>query len=286
MGLPLFAFGVSVPASRTRKDPPAVSWRVTRGPFLVCPEALVKIVGTDALEVERALLAGELACPCGGRLGPWGHARVRVVRRRGGEEHRRPRRSRCVACEATHVLLGEDTLLRRRDSVEVIGAALAAKAGGQGQRRSARALGVHVSTVRGWLRRFARASEAVRAFFSALAHRLDPLLAPLARPPRCSPMPWRRSRWPPGPPRCASVLACRGTSPRRRPADGCSPTPVPSIRAPPERGSVLPFCCLARGGPMHDRHRDVALFRYSLIRDAADVSLTSAERGALVRALA
>lgn len=37
---------------------------------------------------------------------------------------------------------------------------------------------------------------------------------------------------------------------------------------------------------MHDRHRDVALFRYSLIRDAADVSLTSAERGALVRALA
>ena len=37
---------------------------------------------------------------------------------------------------------------------------------------------------------------------------------------------------------------------------------------------------------MHDRHRDVALFRYSLIREAADAALTKAERGALVRALA
>ena len=37
---------------------------------------------------------------------------------------------------------------------------------------------------------------------------------------------------------------------------------------------------------MHDRHRDVALFRYSLIREAADPALTKAERGALVRALA
>jgi putative transposase len=37
---------------------------------------------------------------------------------------------------------------------------------------------------------------------------------------------------------------------------------------------------------MHDRHRDVALFRYSLIREAADPALTKAKRGALVRALA
>ncbi|MDQ3293882.1 MAG: DDE-type integrase/transposase/recombinase [Actinomycetota bacterium] len=37
---------------------------------------------------------------------------------------------------------------------------------------------------------------------------------------------------------------------------------------------------------MHDRHRDVALFRYSLIREAADPALSSAERGRLVRALA
>ncbi len=37
---------------------------------------------------------------------------------------------------------------------------------------------------------------------------------------------------------------------------------------------------------MQDRHRDVALFRYSLIREAADASLTKAERGAVVRSLA
>jgi len=37
---------------------------------------------------------------------------------------------------------------------------------------------------------------------------------------------------------------------------------------------------------MDDRHRDVALFRYSLIREAADPALTNAERGQLVRALA
>lgn len=37
---------------------------------------------------------------------------------------------------------------------------------------------------------------------------------------------------------------------------------------------------------MDDRYRDVALFRYSLIREAADPSLSKAERGALVRALA
>lgn len=37
---------------------------------------------------------------------------------------------------------------------------------------------------------------------------------------------------------------------------------------------------------MNDRHRDVALFRYSLIREAADPALTKAERGRLVRALA
>jgi len=37
---------------------------------------------------------------------------------------------------------------------------------------------------------------------------------------------------------------------------------------------------------VHDRHRDIALFRYSLIREAADPALTGAERGQLVRYLA
>ena len=38
-------------------------------------------VGKDAVQVERRLAAGLLGCPgCGGRLGPWGHARLRVLR--------------------------------------------------------------------------------------------------------------------------------------------------------------------------------------------------------------
>ena len=143
----------------------------------------MKIVGTDAVEVERALLAGELACPdCGGQLRPWGSARWRDVRRRKDIERRRPRRSRCGACENTHVLISTDCLLRRRDLAEVIGAALVAKAAGLGHRRAG-AAGVPLSTVRGWLRRFAANAEAVRVFFTVLAHDLDPMLAPMRSTP-------------------------------------------------------------------------------------------------------
>lgn len=137
----------------------------------------MKIVGTDAPEVERVLVAGALACPsCAGRLRPWGHARERVVRHRDAEERRRPRRSRCGRCSLTHVLVAEDCLLRRRDAVEVIGAALAAKASGHGHRRIARDLGRVASTVRNWLRRLATCAVAVRSFFTVLAHDLDPML--------------------------------------------------------------------------------------------------------------
>lgn len=140
----------------------------------------MRIVGTDAPEVERALRSGGLACPsCAGQLRPWGHARERVVRHRDVHERRRPRRSRCGRCALTHVLLGEDCLLRRRDRVEVIGAALVAKAHGRGHRRIAADLGLTASTVRNWLRRFASAAEAARSFFTLLAHDLDPLLGPL-----------------------------------------------------------------------------------------------------------
>lgn len=142
----------------------------------------MKIVGIDLADVERALVAGELACPgCGGELRPWSHARVRMLRRRGGGEERRcPRRARCRGCLGTHVLICEDMLARRRDEVGVIGSALAAKACGHGHRRSALVLGVPESTVRGWLRRFARVAEAIRVWFTVLAHDLDPLLEPLA----------------------------------------------------------------------------------------------------------
>ena len=76
----------------------------------------------------------------------------------------------------THVLASADTLWRRRDEVGVIGSALVAKARGVGHRRLASTLGVPVSTVRRWLRRFAANAEQIRVFFSVLGHDLDPLL--------------------------------------------------------------------------------------------------------------
>jgi len=80
------------------------------------------------------------------------------------------------------VLISTDCLLRRRDLAEVIGAALVAKAAGLGHRRAG-AAGVPPSTVRGWLRRFAANAEAVRGFFTVLAHDLDPMLAPMRSTP-------------------------------------------------------------------------------------------------------
>lgn len=65
------------------------------------------------------------------------------------------------------------------DDVEAIGAALTAKACGQGHRPIAARLGRPVSTVRGWLRAFACSAEAVRGRFSALLTELDPLAGPV-----------------------------------------------------------------------------------------------------------
>ena len=126
-------------------------------------------VGANPAEVERLLAGGELECPlCGGVLARWGHARVRVLRGGRGPVRLRPRRSRCRGCGATHVLLPVFALLRRADLAEVIGAALAAKALGQGVRPIAAAAGRAAGTVRGWLRRFGSRAEAVRAFFTGL----------------------------------------------------------------------------------------------------------------------
>ncbi len=79
----------------------------------------------------------------------------------------------------THVLLATSCLLRRADGVEVIGAALRAKAAGSGHRPIAERLGRSASTVRGWLRAFGRNAETARSVFTALLVALDPLTGPL-----------------------------------------------------------------------------------------------------------
>jgi hypothetical protein len=152
--------------------------------------APVLMVDSDPVRVELALGAGELACPdpgCGGMLGPWGSARGRWLRGRDGVHQRlRPRRGRCRACLATHVLLPVAMLLRRVDLAEVIGQALLARAHNQSLRQIAAALGVPLSTVRGWLGRFAERAALIGAHFTRLAAWFEP--SAVTPEPRGSPL--------------------------------------------------------------------------------------------------
>ena len=75
-----------------------------------------------------------------------------------------------LTCGVTHVVL----LVRRADVAVVIGAALAAKAAGDGYRVIAALLGRPAETVRGWLRRFAGRVEAVRGVFTVWLRALAP----------------------------------------------------------------------------------------------------------------
>jgi len=114
-------------------------------------------------------------------LAPWGWARARSVRLRWGEPAELvPRRARCRCCEGTHVLLPDLCLLRRQYEVELIGAAVEARARGLGYVRIARELSVPVGTVRAWLRRFTRNAEAIRSHFTRWAFALDAELGPIA----------------------------------------------------------------------------------------------------------
>ena len=102
-------------------------------------EVVVLIVSDDCAVVEADLAAGRLICPrCrAGVLGGSGRSRLREVRTGSGVRRLRPRRGRCRErwCRATHVLLPEVCLARRRYVVEVIGAALLS-AGREGYRRA------------------------------------------------------------------------------------------------------------------------------------------------------
>jgi hypothetical protein len=139
------------------------------------------IVCAEVVLVEAELVGGLLACPsCCEVLGPWGHARERVLRCGAGDRLLRPRRARCRGCAGTHVLLPEVAFSRRQDEVSVIGAAIEAKVvGGEGFRRIAARLGAYPETVRGWLRRFAERAGQIRALFTRCAVALDPELGPM-----------------------------------------------------------------------------------------------------------
>ena len=131
----------------------------------------VLTVETDLVAVEERLGSGGLVCPeCSAVLARWGHARRRRVRDTDGGLWIVPRGSRCTGCGVTHVLL----LVRRADTVAVIGAGMTAKATGAGHRLIAALLGRPPETVRGWLRRFAARVEPVRAVFTRWCRALAP----------------------------------------------------------------------------------------------------------------
>jgi hypothetical protein len=138
------------------------------------------IVCVEQSLVEAELVGGLLGCSwCRGRLGPWGHGRERVLRCSAGDRLLRPRRARCRGCERTHVLLPDVALLRRRDEVAVVGAAIEASVAGEGHRSVAGRLGVPADTVRGWLRRFEERADRIRAHFTRWAVVLDPEIGPV-----------------------------------------------------------------------------------------------------------
>jgi hypothetical protein len=137
-------------------------------------------VCAERARVEAELVGGLLSCPsCRGVLGPWGHARERVLRCWSGDRWFQPRRARCRGCAGTHVLLPNVAVLRRQDEVAVIGAAIEAKVGGVAYRRIAAGLGVPADTVRSWLRRFSERAELLRAHFTRCVAWLDPEPGPV-----------------------------------------------------------------------------------------------------------
>lgn len=145
-------------------------------------EDVVLIVSDDRAAVEADLAAGRLLCPrCRvGVLGGWGCARLRGVWTCEGVRRLRPRRGRCRdrSCRATHVLLPDVCLARRRYVVEVVGEALLS-AGREGYRRAGERLGVPGETVRDWRRRFQSRAELITGHFLRWARALDGSLDPL-----------------------------------------------------------------------------------------------------------
>jgi Domain of unknown function (DUF6431) len=132
----------------------------------------------DPEMVEMDLAAGRLCCPaCDEPLARWGFARERQVRMREGIRSIRPRRACCQRCGTTHVLLPAWGVPRRRDSAEVIGAALLDNARALGHRRIAARFGRPLGTVRGWLRTFAARAEQVSASARRWTHAIAPLRA-------------------------------------------------------------------------------------------------------------
>jgi hypothetical protein len=109
------------------------------------------MIVADPQGAEAALAAGELPCPhCGGVLRAWAYARARRIR--GLPDPVRPRRAPCARRAGVPRSFFPAPCCHDADATEVVGAALVAKAAGQGHRQIAADLQRPESTVRRWLR--------------------------------------------------------------------------------------------------------------------------------------
>ena len=129
--------------------------------------------------VESDLRGGLLLCPeCKESLRPWGRARQRRIRMGTGDATVSvfcPFRARCSGCKVTQVLLPVALAARRADEALVISAAIEAHViEGLGHRSIAERVGRPVSTVRGWLRSYARSAGALSVWFRRLVLRDAP----------------------------------------------------------------------------------------------------------------
>ena len=129
-------------------------------------------------QAQADLGGPELRCPdCPGQLRRWGFARARSLRSfGGGRVWLRPRRVRCASCKVTHVLLPALAPPHRAYTIDLVGQALLASAGGQGHRAIGADLGVPPDTVRDWIRRVRGRAEWLRVQGTIAAHTLDPML--------------------------------------------------------------------------------------------------------------
>ncbi|HZM80452.1 MAG TPA: DUF6431 domain-containing protein [Candidatus Limnocylindrales bacterium] len=132
----------------------------------------------DVAAARKAVAAGVLRCPCGGRLRAWGHARSRTVRDLTELFQVRPDRTRCRDCRATHVLLPAQLLAGRAYTLGVIGAVLLGAARGQGYRRLATRWEIPAATVRSWLRRARANAEPLRRIGVDIVVAVDAELLP------------------------------------------------------------------------------------------------------------
>jgi hypothetical protein len=115
-------------------------------------------------------------CPTCGELMAFFSGYEREVRLAFGPEDEADRRQRiwirrayCKHCRSAPGLLPSFCLSRRLDIVEVVGAVMAAVAGGVPAAAAAEKQAIPRSTARGWIRRFAEQAPGITARFASLA---------------------------------------------------------------------------------------------------------------------